>query len=376
MKAIKILHCADMHFDTPFTELSHIQAEKRKEELKETFSKMIALAKEENVLLFLISGDLFDNDRVRKSTLEYLVRKFQEIPHIHVFISPGNHDPYHTKSFYHIVRWPDNVHIFKEGIDKICFPEQELCVYGAAFSQAHQKSSLLKNFRVEDPNKINIMVLHGDVVSAGQESEYNPIAIEEIRKSGLDYLALGHRHRYSGIEKEGDTFWSYSGNPEGRGFDETGSKGVLIGEVGKDWCDLEFREICKRKYFEVGIDISNARTYEEVIHAIRKGLSDHQIDENLYKIRLVGEVEEDFRIYPKILEDNLSKEFFFIKIRDFTQVKVDYHALADIFSLKGIFVREMMKKIEKETEEEKKKVLEEALKIGIHALDGREGYIE
>ena len=35
-----------------------------------------------------------------------------------------------------------------------------------------------------------------------------------------------------------------------------------------------------------------------------------------------------------------------------------------------------MKKIEKETEEEKKKVLEEALKIGIHALDGREGYIE
>ena len=107
-----------------------------------------------------------------------------------------------------------------------------------------------------------------------------------------------------------------------------------------------------------------------------KGLSDHQIDENLYTIRLTGEVEEDFRIYPKILEDNLSKEFFFIKIRDFTQVKVDYHALADIFSLKGIFVREMMKKIEKETEEEKKKVLEEALKIGIHALDGGEGYIE
>ncbi|HHY91472.1 MAG TPA: DNA repair exonuclease [Clostridiales bacterium] len=375
MKSVKILHCADLHFDTPFAELSHIQAEKRKEDLKETFSKMIALAKEENVRLFLISGDLFDNDRVRKSTLEYLVKKFQEIPDIHVFISPGNHDPYHAKSFYQIVQWPENVHIFKGGIEKIC-PEEGLCVYGAAFSQAYQRSSLFKNFCVEDPNQVNLMVLHGDVVSAGQQSAYNPIAAEAIRKSGLDYLALGHRHKHSGIEKEGDTFWSYSGNPEGRGFDETGPRGILIGEVGKGGCDLEFREICKRKYFEEEIDISSARTYEEVIRAIRERLSDHQTDENLYKIRLTGEVEAGFCIYPKILEDNLSKDFFFIKIRDFTRVKADYRALAETVSLKGIFAREMLKKIEKEAEEEKKEVLKEALKAGIQALDGREGYIE
>ncbi len=376
MESIKILHCADMHFDTPFTELPHIQAEKRKEDLKETFSRIIELAKKEDVSLLFISGDLFDNERIRKTTVEYLMRKFQEISLIHVFISPGNHDPYHNRSFYNIVSWPENVHVFQGGIEKIFIPQKNVCIYGAAFSQSHQKTSLLKNFHVDDENVINIMALHGDVVSGEQESNYNPIAIEDIRNSGLDYLALGHVHSYSGIFKEENTYWSYSGNPEGRGFDEVGSKGILIGEVGKGWCNLEFREVCKRKYFDKEVDISGIRTYEEIIDTIHEEVTEQHANENLYKIRLTGEIQEDFHIYPEILEEKLKNDFFFIKIVDYTQIQIDYESLSDVFSLKGIFVKEMMQRIQREEEITEKEILEEALKIGLQALEGGEIHIE
>ena len=68
------------------------------------------------------------------------------------------------------------------------------------------------------------------------------IAPEDIEKSGLTYLALGHVHQYSGPRREGGTVYAYPGTPDGRGFDELGEKGVILGRVsdgGEVDLDLE-----------------------------------------------------------------------------------------------------------------------------------------
>lgn len=122
MDSIKILHCADFHFDSPFRELPGSLGEKRKEDLRETFGQMVRVAQEENIHLLLISGDLFDNERVSRMTIDYLRDCLQEIPQIRVFIAPGNHDPFYERSYYRLVDWPENVHVFQDEGEKI-----ELC---------------------------------------------------------------------------------------------------------------------------------------------------------------------------------------------------------------------------------------------------------
>ena len=60
MKKIKILHTADIHFDTPFSGMAPSEALKSKEELKQVFEKIIQIVLEKNVDIFLIAGDVFD----------------------------------------------------------------------------------------------------------------------------------------------------------------------------------------------------------------------------------------------------------------------------------------------------------------------------
>lgn len=373
MNKVKILHCADLHFDTPFAELSRNKSEGRKEDLRETFGKIIEIVKLEKVELLLVSGDLFDNTSVMQTTLDYIYKKFLEIPYTQIFLCPGNHDPYFQKSFYNTVKWPENVYVFDEKVNKISLPELNTCVYGIGFSNFHERKSLIENFLVHDEFYINIMVLHGNLVRKGETSVYNPITIEDIGRSKLDYLALGHTHKYTGIKRVGDTFFAYSGCPEGRGFDEVGEKGVLIGEIGKGYCNLRFQETSKRKYFVEKIDISGVQTYEEIIQKINEQIKDIDKNNNLYKIYLIGEIREGFVINIDLIEGKLKEDFYFVKVIDYTQIMLDYDALENDFSLKGIFIRNMREKIKQSFDEEEKRKLLKALKFGIRALEGEGG---
>ncbi|MBY7043951.1 metallophosphoesterase, partial [Clostridium botulinum] len=172
----------------------------------------------------LIAGDMFDNLSVNKSTLCFLKSCFEKIDKVKIFISPGNHDPYNEKSFYSIIEWPKNVYIFKGNMEKVVLEDLKTIVWGAAFTHNYIYESLVKDVnRIDEYN--NIMVIHGEI-SSKEKNEYNPITEEEIAKSDMDYIALGHRHKYIGVNKVLNTCYAYSGCPQGRGFDELGDKGI------------------------------------------------------------------------------------------------------------------------------------------------------
>ena len=103
MNKVKILHCADLHFDTPFKELNKEISQVSKEELLQVFKNIIDLTINENVEVLLIAGDVFDNLTVNKNTLFFISNQMKRIENVKVFISPGNHDPYNEKSFYRII---------------------------------------------------------------------------------------------------------------------------------------------------------------------------------------------------------------------------------------------------------------------------------
>jgi DNA repair exonuclease SbcCD nuclease subunit len=381
MEKVKIIHCSDFHFDTPFTEYSKALAEKRKEDIRETFSKIMRLADTESINLILISGDVFDSSTVTFETITSMKKAFEQIQNIKIFISPGNHDPYGNKSYYNSIQWPSNVHIFKDCFEKVDIEELNVTVYGYGFGTKYEREGFLKNFQAADTRKINIMVLHGEVVKGN--SDYNPITEEQISKSGLDYLALGHVHSFSGINRCGSTYWSYSGCPEGRGFDELGPKGIVMGEVSKGYVKLSFMETCKRRHELLEVDISGSENYEDITLKINEGLGLHKssndigkiyetLQRDIYKIVLKGSVEREFIINSEVLREKLRDIFYYVKIVDLTEIKIDYEELAKEYNIKGVFVRKMLAMINQCDNEIEKNRLKLSLKMGLDAIDYRE----
>ena len=93
---MKFVHIADMHFDTPFENLNlkNNFGKIRRLDQREILKKIIKYISENKIEYFFISGDFYENEFIRKSTIEYINELFKEIPQTKIFITPGNHDPY------------------------------------------------------------------------------------------------------------------------------------------------------------------------------------------------------------------------------------------------------------------------------------------
>lgn len=173
--------------------------------------------------MLLLSGDLFDGDYTRES-YQAVYDALEEVK-IPVFIAPGNHDYCKPSSVYVAERWPENVHIFtRPNMESVYLPELDCSVYGAGYD-AMDCPALLEGFRAEGKGRWHIGVLHADATTTA--SHYCPVSAQQVRESGLDYLALGHIHK-GGSFRSGDAFCAWPGCPMGHGYDEPGIKGVIV----------------------------------------------------------------------------------------------------------------------------------------------------
>ena len=111
---MKFVHIADIHFDSPFVNLSDRESlgDIKRLEQRKVFKKVIEYIKENYIDFLFIAGDLYEHQYIRKSTIEYINELFKEIPNTKIYIAPGNHDPYIKNSYYNQFKWNDNVYIF------------------------------------------------------------------------------------------------------------------------------------------------------------------------------------------------------------------------------------------------------------------------
>lgn len=224
---MKILHSADWHLDSPLSGHSGENASFLRSELLKIPEKVAKLCRAENCDLVLLSGDLFDGSYTRQSLT--LVRTALENMKVPVFISPGNHDFCGPDSPYLREEWPKNVHIFKKAqMESVSVPELDCRIYGAGY-ESMDCPGLIKDLRAWGEERWHIGVLHGEVSAA---SSYCPMTRDQVRQTGLHYLALGHIHK-GGSLRSGDTLCAWPGCPMGRGFDELGTKGVIIAQLGE-----------------------------------------------------------------------------------------------------------------------------------------------
>lgn len=356
---LKILHAADLHLDSPFAGLSPEQAALRRAEQRTLLDRLADLANEEQVDLVLLAGDLLDGERVYRETVDALAQTLARI-RARVFLAPGNHDPYNAASAYTLPIWPDNVHIFTsprpEGFS---LPQLNCTVYGAAFTAEQNATAPLEDFCARGEG-LHLMVLHGN--TAGRD--YAPISPAQIAASGLDYLALGHIHQTSGLQKSGSTFWAYPGCPEGRGFDELGEKGALLLQVAPGQVQARFHPLSVRRYEILDVNLTGC---SDPLTTVEAALPT-RTRSDIYRIRLTGEFELTAQALLH-LEQTLAPRFHALELQDRTRPPRDLWARTAEDSLTGLFLRTMAQKCQEQPQSD---TLRLAVRFGLAALENGE----
>lgn len=368
MNSVKILHCADTHIGFAGTFLGE-NAEKRRFETLLTFEKIIDIAKINNVDFLLIAGDLFHANNVEKELIDRVFESFDKIPETKIIYVAGNHDPLNSESPFLKFSRP-NLFVLGEDDECIEFAEKSTRVYGRSFIDASMQGEARFKIVPKNDDFINLMVMHGELKS-DLNSQYNAITPEFVRTSGMDYIALGHVHKKSDVLKLDGVSFAYSGCHEGLGFDELDEKGVYLGEVSKGNVNLEFLPISKRQHILYEFDASNMTSSPEIAEKILLGLKDkYGVDyyENLYKIVIIGGIDEDVIISKAEIESRISNSVFFAKVIDNTEIKIDLEAIKNETSLKGIFVKNMLSLLENAENEAESKKIRDALNLGLRAF--------
>ena len=353
---MRFIHMADMHFDSPFRLLGTQEnfGNLRRIEQRSAMKKIIEKIKEENIPYLFIAGDLYENEYIRKTTIEYINNLFKEIPKTKIFIAPGNHDPLLKNSYYNNFNWNENVYIFNSEIQKYEFEECD--IYGFGFTDFYCNNSKIEEIKIENKNKLNILIMHGDLnASQNQEMQYNPINENKLKKLGFDYVALGHIHKRDIKENI-----AYPGSCVSLGFNELGEHGVLNVNLEKGKLEINFEKIDEKEFAEINLDISEINSEEELIEKINT----INLDENkFYKIILIGNKKIEIN-KNKIIKIINKKNI--LKIKDLSKIELDLNKIKEENNLKSFFIKEVleMQKENNYTDEE----IENAIQIGLQAI--------
>ena len=343
---MRIIHCADIHLGAPIHSFPEEVSKERKREVRNTFLRMVEFAREKDVKVIMLSGDVFDRDKPFKKDVDFFYGVVENNPDIDFLYLRGNHDQEGESVAL------SNLKTFSNAWQSYTYGD----IVISGIELATENSLSLYSTLALNEKKKNIVMLHGQI---GGE-----INLTKLRDKNIDYLALGHIHQYEEGRLDNRGMYAYSGCLEGRGFDETGMKGFVLLEVD-DKLSHAFIPFSLRSIEKVELDVSGLCEGGEMARLARAKIGFKK--ENIYRIELVGEVDADVERFDEDVQRYLARECAYLSVKDRTKKKMDYSAYEGDNSLKGEFVRTVRERTDY-TEEEKAQIIA----FGLKALAGRE----
>lgn len=234
------LHAADLHLDTPFASVGGFPpavATTLREASLRAWDALIDAAIAEQVDFVLLAGDIYDGVergiRAQRAFLEGVTRLADH--GIRTFLVHGNHDPV-GQGWTAIERFPDLVHPFaatKVESVELTVGGERVVVHGISYETSAMEENLSLRFPRATGGGFHIGLLHANVGGAATgHQDYSPCSVEDLRRPGYQYWALGHVHkRHNPLE--GEPWVVYPGNLQGRTTrpSEQGAKGAVIVRV-------------------------------------------------------------------------------------------------------------------------------------------------
>lgn len=233
------LHAADLHLDTPFTDVGGYPAavgEALREASLEAWAALVDEASRRQVAFVLLAGDIYDGAerglRAQRAFLDGVTRLADE--GIRTLLVHGNHDPV-TEGWTAVRSFPDLVHTFPAhtvGTERFEAGGEEVVVHGTSYAVAATSENLARRYPVASGPGFHIGLLHANVGATSGHADYSPCTLDDLRRTGYQYWALGHVHGRR-VLAEGEPWIVYPGNLQGRSTKPTerGAKGAVVVSV-------------------------------------------------------------------------------------------------------------------------------------------------
>ena len=323
---MRVLHTADIHL------------RKYEDDRWKTLQKLIEIGVDEEVEIFVVSGDLFDKG-IDAETLRHNIREIFSNNFFKIIIVPGNHD---SESYKSGLYFGEDAVILTDLNSP--FEYKDVVIWGIPFEPIEGEKILNKLQSLADkltPDKKNILLYHGELLDAffsrrdfGDEGEerYMPVKISYFKDLEIDYILAGHFHsRFNFWRLENGGYFVYPGSPISITKRETGQRKANIFEVGeqpnahplntphfeevviefdpfKDKKPIDIVEIC---FNSLHPEARIILTVKGFINGKAIGMNENELVEQIKNIvrEKCDEVRYEFKDIQIILENDLFKIF-------------------------------------------------------------------
>lgn len=343
---MKIIHLADIHLGASNRKLSSSLQRELKNQNASRLKYVFDYAKKNDIDAIIISGDLFHSKNPSSGLVKFFVDILSSCQ-IPVFYVKGNHD---EDFIFSDNTFPKVFHVFDENFSSFSLG-QNLSISG--------KSGSNLDFPVLDNSQFNIVLLHGDIHSKGNDY----IDLKLCKNKNINYLALGHIHTFEEGKIDEKGKYCYSGCLTGNGFDECGDKGFVVFDTDK--YQITFKVIDGSRFLIKTLDISGFTSFDNLCDKIDKVLRDVAYQDFL-RLELVGWYQEDQDKFLGMIENKYSSLYSYFELVDKSKIKIDTNKLKqEKLSFKAEFLR-LVSQDDSLSEEDKNKICE----FGITALRG------
>ena len=364
--SLKILHTSDVHLGAKLSYLG-AKAGVHRNQIRETFEKVVNLAVEKKVDLFLLAGDLFNDPFPSKTNVEFAKDQFQKLSknNIKVAVIAGNHDLLEPGSVFlsDQMKFNDpNIHIFTENSPWV-IEDLDTTVYGVSIATQKSRKSPLSQLSTEssDKSKIKVALGHGSVEIGGKEADNHPIDPKVIQGSNFGYVALGDWHGKLEVVK--NKSW-YSGSPELIDSDQKEAGNVLVVEVGTE-TKVTPVAVGKRRVVSQEVDLGKYSDFT----TLQKDLVEGSGEDIVKIVELKGKRKMDFSLNIEEIEESLRSKFFYVKIKDGSHLEISKEDL-------GRYPQELITgryiKLLRDRQGEEQEIIDEAIQYGVKLLESFE----
>lgn len=280
---MRFMHISDIHLGASPDE-GYSWAQDRGKEIWDSFRRCIHDAKEKNIDLLLISGDLFHRQPAENELREvnYL---FSTLGQTAIVMIAGNHDYIQKDSPYLTFPWNKNViGLFSPEMERIQLKSLRVEIYGFSYHSQEIRQPVYDDIVTEKNGYYKILLAHGG------DASHIPIHKETLAKSGFDYIALGHIHKPQVVIPG---LAMYAGALEPIDCNDLGAHGYIMGETGVRGTKLSFVNFSKRQYRRIRVELTEQDTAfsvrEKIAHEIGKAGGAH-----MYRVYLTGKRRPGF----------------------------------------------------------------------------------
>ncbi|HIH00669.1 TPA: exonuclease SbcCD subunit D [Thermoplasmata archaeon] len=279
---MNIVHISDTHLGfSAYTKVDPATGvNQRESDFYDAFVRCVDRVIELDPDLLIHSGDLFDTVRPQNRAIDLALKQLVRLSDagIEVVLISGNHSTprlAETGNIFRIFEHLDNVHpIHEPGVTALVCGD--ITVHAIPHSANPPMTESLAQVRTSRNTKHNILALHAGVDGANtyKMDEFNEqiIAPDQI-PTGMDYVALGHYHRYSKVRE----MMYYSGATERSGFGEVGQRKGFI-EVDLESRRVEFHEVATRTMKDLPSIDAKGLTATDVASQVRSRLDGEDTD--------------------------------------------------------------------------------------------------